>query len=652
MTNKITCRFLLRDRMRPSFKTRLFAGLFAVFVVLAPFQILAQENVLNDATKRLFQAVHENNLPAVQISITDGADIEAADENGLTPVDIAVDKGFFDIAHFLLSVRNVRDDQPGADTGQAADWTPTVQTPETVPKPPAPAVKKLSEAAAIPALPPAPAWPKGKPNPFDPGATGAALPVLGEVQGNIQDNPPPKAVAAVPSAEPEPALKPALKPKTARKISKAPKETAEVTLPPPPPIREVAEIPPPPTVPSSPVPLMPPPALKPDPGLKQKAPPPPPAEDEVATSAPLAVSERPSDGAQDSAGPSSIDRLADRVSKALKQEAGTGKARTGSEKQVGAPAAETKTVTEPLEEQSLKTDTARQALSPRLPPAAGAPAADVESEPPSGFIEKVSDFFLGIFGDTSTRTQPQTPKGPEPIEDDGGEWVVRDVETAPKKPAGKSAGPDDEYAPQQAAITKSKAPTASLSRYLAGIQLTLGRSVRLGVPPFAQGGAQSKPCIEKKNGALAFCIEDVDWPNWIEPYFQVNSIMYQGAKAIARYDDGVATSYHVIFPTGSYPAVVQYYTDKFGNPTKTLNRSIAPLAAPRRENPTAIWQSVDTVTKQVTTLEVREFDDARGTFPDTRRGAVMLYQQWSAPIFPNLSTLELMILNARARAQG
>ena len=226
------------------------------------------------------------------------------------------------------------------------------------------------------------------------------------------------------------------------------------------------------------------------------------------------------------------------------------------------------------------------------------------------------------------------------------------MKTAAKKPARKSVRSDAENIPRQTAITESKAPPAALSRYLTGITLTLGLSVHLGVPPFVQGGAQSKPCIEKKNGSLTFCIEDVDWPDGIKPYFQVNSIMYQGAKAIARYDDGVATSYHVIFPTGSYPAVIQYYITKFGNPTKTLNRLIAPLAAPRRENQTAIWQSVDTLTKQVTTLEVREFDDARGAFPDTRRGVVMLYQQWSEPIFPNLSTMDMIILSTQMRVNG
>ena len=500
MNNQTVYRFPSRDRTHPYFaKIGLFAGLLAVMLVISPIQILAQGSGLNEPTRRLFQAVHDNNMSAVQISVTDGANIEAVDENGLAPVDIAVDEGFFDIAHFLLSVRNARDvavkDQSYDDQGQGQVAAKTLKA-TSAPVPAAPVVKKLSGAVTRPTLPPLPVWPKGKPNPFDPKAPGATLPVLGKVEGKVESaleskalvNPPPKAAAAKPA------------------------ETYPV--------------------------------------VKQKTP--------------------------------SI---------------------------------------------------------PRLQPAPEVRVANVEAKPPASFIKESSNFFSGLFGGASKPPSPETPKEPKPINDaaSGGGWVVRDVKTY----AGDAKRPT--------AITEKKIPPAPLGHYLSGITLTLGRSVRLGAPRLAKGGAKSKPCIEKKNGTLAFCIETVDWPERIKPYFQVNSIIYQGAKAIARYDDGVATSYYVIFPTGSYPTVVKYYTKKFGNPTKTLNRSIAPLAKARRKNPTTIWQSIDTVTKQVTTLEVREFDDTRGIFPDTRHGVAMLYQQWSSPIFPNLSTMELIVLNAQTR---
>jgi hypothetical protein len=44
----------------------------------------------------------------------------------------------------------------------------------------------------------------------------------------------------------------------------------------------------------------------------------------------------------------------------------------------------------------------------------------------------------------------------------------------------------------------------------------------------------------------------------------------------------------------------------------------------------------------ITILEIRKFDDSRGGFPDTNRGAVMLYLANSPPIFPQVSAHELM----------
>ena len=41
-------------------------------------------------------------------------------------------------------------------------------------------------------------------------------------------------------------------------------------------------------------------------------------------------------------------------------------------------------------------------------------------------------------------------------------------------------------------------------------------------------------------------------------------------------------------------------------------------------------------------LEIRKFDDSRGGFPDTNRGAVMLYLANSPPILPQVSSHELM----------
>ncbi|MDH5189612.1 MAG: hypothetical protein OEW37_11750, partial [Rhodospirillaceae bacterium] len=58
------------------------------------------------ATKVLFMAVDKNDLPGVRAAIEGGANVEAVNPLGMQAVDIAVDRGYYDIAHYLISVRS------------------------------------------------------------------------------------------------------------------------------------------------------------------------------------------------------------------------------------------------------------------------------------------------------------------------------------------------------------------------------------------------------------------------------------------------------------------------------------------------------------------------------------------------------------------
>ena len=55
---------------------------------------------LSPATKRLFDAVWADDMVRVKASIVDGADLSATNEFGVRAVDLAVDKGHYDIAHY------------------------------------------------------------------------------------------------------------------------------------------------------------------------------------------------------------------------------------------------------------------------------------------------------------------------------------------------------------------------------------------------------------------------------------------------------------------------------------------------------------------------------------------------------------------------
>lgn len=72
------------------------------------------------ATRQLFQAVYANDLPQVQLSVGDGADVDARDRWGMTPAEIAIDRGNYRIAHFLVSIHNTRRTQETPETPAAA----------------------------------------------------------------------------------------------------------------------------------------------------------------------------------------------------------------------------------------------------------------------------------------------------------------------------------------------------------------------------------------------------------------------------------------------------------------------------------------------------------------------------------------------------
>jgi hypothetical protein len=168
-------------------------------------------------------------------------------------------------------------------------------------------------------------------------------------------------------------------------------------------------------------------------------------------------------------------------------------------------------------------------------------------------------------------------------------------------------------------------------------------------PPQISTNKFYQSCINRKLGSLVFCIENLNWPDSIRTFFLTDSILSKDTHTIVRYDRGAATYFHTLFPSESYRQIINFFTQLYGAPTNRIERSIAPLAEKRRINPTATWQSISPVTKLLTTLEVRMYDDNRGDFPDTKRGAVYLYNEKSQTIFPHISLVELMLLRAEDR---
>lgn len=129
------------------------------------------------ATRTLFEAVHTNDFAAAEAAVAAGANVDAKNRWNLTPVELAIDKGYFRIAHFLVSVRNNRHQTPAESAAERP-----VATPRNSARSDAQTHAQQPAAARRPAnREPVPqAWPSNKPNPFDPMAPafGAGLPVV------------------------------------------------------------------------------------------------------------------------------------------------------------------------------------------------------------------------------------------------------------------------------------------------------------------------------------------------------------------------------------------------------------------------------------------------------------------------------------------
>jgi len=313
---------------------------------------------------------------------------------------------------------------------------------------------------------------------------------------------------------------------------------------------------------------------------------------------------------------------------------------------------------------------ASDTTTPSAPAASNAPAEDDPFANPFDTLDgekepAVSDLLEGL--DTPqdiASKEPKSPPSPDGASDDpfatlppGGDVdeLAGLLESTSESVSGtkgwdvtKVEGAD---LPNEVVMLSEIEPTGEV---LDGVELSLGSSTVIGQEvgedriKLLDQESIHKPCISKGGTETVFCIDTVSWPFELEESFLVDTIMYQGTRAVARYDAGRATNFHSLFRTEAFDNVIGYYTKRYGQPTQMIERAIAPLAAPRQANPTYLWQSREPGTDTVTTLEIRKFDDAQTGFPDTNRGALMLYRSHAKSIFPQLSQLELMVLKADA----
>jgi hypothetical protein len=120
---------------------RCFATLvLALLVVVAAQNVQANDPTtkgLSNSTRLLFKAINENDLETARTAVSQGANVGAENSLGVRPVDLAVDLGHFEVAHFLLAINQ----------------TPA-QKQEEIPLPPPVAQPAAPPVATLPPLTP------------------------------------------------------------------------------------------------------------------------------------------------------------------------------------------------------------------------------------------------------------------------------------------------------------------------------------------------------------------------------------------------------------------------------------------------------------------------------------------------------------------
>ncbi len=130
----------------------------------APAPIPAEPGQNLGPNAALFDAINRGDLPAAREAVVRGADVEARNVLGLTPIDAAVDQGRPEIMFYLLSVR-------GASRGGPPE------EPASPAPPPSRTARRVAEPPVAPVAPP-PAATVRNPRLWA-GDGGAALPEIG-----------------------------------------------------------------------------------------------------------------------------------------------------------------------------------------------------------------------------------------------------------------------------------------------------------------------------------------------------------------------------------------------------------------------------------------------------------------------------------------
>lgn len=653
-------------------KERIWGGRAVALVVMVLHLAVGSEMSLaqsaggemSPATQEMFKAVSANNMAAVRRSIAKGADVEAELRMNLTAIDMAIDKGYFEIAHFLLSSR-----QQKQDLSNETEVSPRIDLPlqnvQSVPeKPPVAVALPDSEVPVSPQSPspqpvPPPLMRTIEPDPFNPFNNSGTQPIS-PMSVIIQPAAHP-VQQSVPTPDREHITKQPLEPN--RQIvaqDRVTKPEADKTLAAQP--EQAASDPPLNSLLGRVTSLFSPETKPLDAESKSEA-----GSDKSLTVQP----EQP-------AWKKPINSLMDGMTNLFSSGTNPQNAETGmpEEKPPGPEVNSSVPTTDmnliPQQPSEPETQSVQQAEMSR--PEAGTDnslAAQPEQPAWKKPINSLMDSMTNLFG-SATNTQNaetamrqaksqryKTPK-PEKLKK-----LPSDVRVILLK-SGELSEPDNfmpeaEDEPKQLArlVLKpenlplsdpaSEANFVSLASFppiddvsIRHEGLRLGEKGQLG-QKLNSDAVNSRKCFQEQNSGPVFCLENVQWSDKIAAIMDVTSIMYRGVKSVVQYDSGISTRRLSLLPSDKFADVAAHTISRYGHPDTMLEVSMPLIGRPDATNTVLTWSQKDLTTGQENYLELRRYDDIRGSMPNTDYGLMRLYRKEASPIFDKISELDFIL---------
>lgn len=194
----------------------------------------------------------------------------------------------------------------------------------------------------------------------------------------------------------------------------------------------------------------------------------------------------------------------------------------------------------------------------------------------------------------------------------------------------------------QIGIGKREPEENEFSSVQKNLLFLFGSSIKLGMPKQKKTNA----CIEKQNGSVLFCARIMNWQK--KPIRKLKKLVGKigFSQAVVRFDENKLTHVHVNFLESMFDDVISFLEDIHGTPSEITNNIVKPFGGQPLENRIFLWRRPEIISgnRIMVTLEARKFDDVGGRFPDMNRSFLRVYGEESLPIFPQVSTGELLLI--------